>query len=57
MQRFPDRNRHLIWLEPEGIKSDLIYPNGLSGPYPLHIQQKIVNSIPGRYYFKFFILI
>jgi tRNA uridine 5-carboxymethylaminomethyl modification enzyme len=47
VQRFPDKERHLIWLEPEGLNTDLVYPNGLSGPYPLEIQQLLVNTMPG----------
>uniref|UniRef100_A0A8C9H166 MnmG N-terminal domain-containing protein n=1 Tax=Piliocolobus tephrosceles TaxID=591936 RepID=A0A8C9H166_9PRIM len=45
--KFSEKNQHTIWLEPEGINSNLIYPNGLSSAYPLHIQQKIINSIRG----------
>ncbi|PHJ16083.1 glucose inhibited division protein a subfamily protein [Cystoisospora suis] len=45
--RFPDRPRHVVWLEPEGLRSPLIYPNGLSGAFPVPVQLSILRSIPG----------
>ncbi|QCI20753.1 tRNA uridine-5-carboxymethylaminomethyl(34) synthesis enzyme MnmG [Buchnera aphidicola (Hyperomyzus lactucae)] len=45
--RFSDRNSHQIFLEPEGLSSIKIYPNGISTSLPLEIQEKIVNSIKG----------
>ncbi|KAK0170794.1 hypothetical protein PV328_008592 [Microctonus aethiopoides] len=40
-------NIHQIWLEPEGLNSDLIYPGGLSCTLPADKQQMLVNCMPG----------
>lgn len=45
--RFPDKKSHQIFLEPEGLNSLKIYPNGLSTSLPIDIQKSIVNSIKG----------
>jgi tRNA uridine 5-carboxymethylaminomethyl modification enzyme len=37
LQMFPDKESHNIWLEPEGIDSDIVYPNGISTALPLDI--------------------
>ncbi|XP_074202445.1 5-taurinomethyluridine-[tRNA] synthase subunit MTO1, mitochondrial [Camelus bactrianus] len=44
--RFPNR-RHQIWLEPEGLDSDLIYPQGLSMTLPAELQEKVIMCIRG----------
>jgi len=45
--RFPDKERHQIFLEPEGIETDEIYINGLSTCLPFDIQVDLVKSITG----------
>jgi tRNA uridine 5-carboxymethylaminomethyl modification enzyme len=47
VKRFSHRDRHVVWLEPEGLTTDLVYPAGLSGPYPVDVQMQILRSIPG----------
>ena len=45
--RFPDRDGHQLFLEPEGLGSKLVYPNGISTSLPGNIQVKLVQSIEG----------
>ena len=45
--RFPDKERHQIFLEPEGLDSPEIYPNGISTSLPLDIQKRMLTTIPG----------
>ncbi|MCA1584964.1 MAG: tRNA uridine-5-carboxymethylaminomethyl(34) synthesis enzyme MnmG [Acidobacteria bacterium] len=47
VMRFPDRERHQIILEPEGLTSDEIYVNGLSMSLPSHVQADLVHALPG----------
>jgi len=45
--KFKDRKQHHIFLEPEGLNSDIIYPNGISTSLPENIQKQFVRSISG----------
>mgnify|MGYP001326365490 CR=1 FL=1 len=45
--RFADKNSHQIFIEPEGLKSDVVYPNGISTSMPKDIQEKMISSIKG----------
>jgi tRNA uridine 5-carboxymethylaminomethyl modification enzyme len=47
VMRFPERERHQIFLEPEGIDVDEIYVNGLSMSLPRAVQEAIVHALPG----------
>ncbi len=45
--RFADKQRHLIFLEPEGLSTHRVYPNGLSTSLPAEVQVHMVRSVPG----------
>jgi len=45
--RFEDRDRHQIFLEPEGLDDDTVYPNGISTALPEEAQQALLETIPG----------
>jgi len=47
VNRFNEKNSHQIFLEPEGLDSDLIYPNGISTSLPRHIQDSFIKTIVG----------
>lgn len=47
IHRFADKNRHQIFLEPEGLDTVEVYPNGLSTSLPLEVQADMVHSISG----------
>ncbi|MFP1756535.1 tRNA uridine-5-carboxymethylaminomethyl(34) synthesis enzyme MnmG [Lonsdalea quercina] len=47
VMRFADRNAHQIFLEPEGLTSNEIYPNGISTSLPFDVQWQIVRSMAG----------
>ena len=47
VKRFGDRESHQIFLEPEGIDDDTIYPNGISTSLPEDVQRAFVATIPG----------
>jgi tRNA uridine 5-carboxymethylaminomethyl modification enzyme len=45
--RFADKASHQIFVEPEGLTSGEVYPNGISTSLPFEVQQALVRSIPG----------
>lgn len=45
--RYPERHSHHVFLEPEGLNLDTIYPSGISSSLPTEVQQAFVNSIDG----------
>jgi len=45
--RFADKDSHQIFVEPEGLTTDVVYPNGISTSMPLEVQERFVHSIIG----------
>ncbi len=45
--RFADKDRHQIFLEPEGLDDDTVYPNGISTSLPIDVQDEFLRSIRG----------
>jgi len=45
--KFPERDSHHVFVEPEGLSTDRYYPNGLSNSLPLDVQTELVHSIAG----------
>lgn len=45
--RFADKTSHQVFLEPEGLQTDTVYPNGISTSLPIDVQQHYVRSIKG----------
>ncbi len=47
VHRFADKDRHHIFLEPQGLNTNEVYPNGISTSLPFDVQVDLVRSIPG----------
>jgi tRNA uridine 5-carboxymethylaminomethyl modification enzyme len=45
--RFADKTSHQIFVEPEGLATDVVYPNGISTSLPAEVQERFVQTIPG----------
>ncbi|GAB3123156.1 tRNA uridine-5-carboxymethylaminomethyl(34) synthesis enzyme MnmG [Novispirillum itersonii] len=45
--RFADKERHQVFLEPEGLEDPTVYPNGISTSLPAEVQDALIHSIPG----------
>ena len=50
--RFQEKDHHKIWLEPEGIDTDVIYPNGISMTVPAVAQEAVLHTIKGLEHVK-----
>ena len=47
IHRFGDREGHQVFLEPEGLDTHLVYPNGISTSLPVDVQEGVVRTMPG----------
>jgi tRNA uridine 5-carboxymethylaminomethyl modification enzyme len=47
IHRFKDKSAHQVFLEPEGLDDDTVYPNGISTSLPEDVQEAFIHSMPG----------
>ncbi len=47
VHKFADRDRHQVFLEPEGLDDDTVYPNGISSSLPIDVQDAFIRTIDG----------
>ena len=47
IHRFGDREGHQVFLEPEGLDTHMVYPNGISTSLPTDVQERVVRTMPG----------
>ncbi|MEM9500287.1 MAG: tRNA uridine-5-carboxymethylaminomethyl(34) synthesis enzyme MnmG [Pseudomonadota bacterium] len=47
IHRFGDRDGHQVFLEPEGLNTHVVYPNGISTSLPVDVQQEMLRAMPG----------
>ncbi|MCM1001228.1 MAG: tRNA uridine-5-carboxymethylaminomethyl(34) synthesis enzyme MnmG [Wolbachia endosymbiont of Melophagus ovinus] len=47
VKKFAEKNSHQIFLEPEGLNDNTIYPNGISNSLPIEVQHEMIRSIKG----------
>ncbi len=47
IHRFGDREGHQVFLEPEGLDTHMVYPNGISTSLPVDVQEEVVRTMPG----------
>jgi tRNA uridine 5-carboxymethylaminomethyl modification enzyme len=47
IHRFGDREGHQVFLEPEGLDTHMVYPNGISTSLPVDVQETVVRTMPG----------
>ena len=47
VMRFPDRERHQIFVEPEGLETEVLYINGVSTSLPADVQEAFLHTVPG----------
>ena len=47
VMRFPDRARHQVFVEPEGLETDVLYINGVSTSLPAEVQEAFLRTVPG----------